>query len=205
MRKTNITKATLGRLPMYLKYILSCADDEMISASAVARGLGLGEVLVRRDLNHVCGEGRPKIGYPTKTLIVDIEAVLGAHKCVPAILVGAGKLGRALQRYKGFEEYGLKIIAGFDCDRQKIDLQSKEHPILPMEQLSRFCQSQNVHIGILTVPAEAAQEVCDRLIQSGITEIWNFAPCKLIIPDHIAVKHENLALSLAYLHLSADQ
>ncbi len=205
MKNTNITRATLGRLPIYLEYIRSYASDGMISASAIARGLGLGEVMVRRDLSHVCGEGRPKIGYPTKTLINDIETVLGVHRCVPAIIVGAGKLGSALQGYKGFEKYGLKIVAGFDCDSKKLDIQNHEHPIFPMERLNEFCRLQNVHIGILTVPAEAAQKVCDMMLQSGITAIWNFAPRKLIVPDHVAVKQENLALSLAHLHLSTGQ
>ncbi len=205
MRKTNITRATLGRLPIYLEYIRLYSDDDMISASAIARGLGLGEVMVRRDLNHVCGEGRPKIGYPTKTLIADIETVLGAHKYVPAIIVGAGKLGLALQGYKGFEEYGLGIIAAFDCDSKKIDIRNNEHPIFPMDRLSEFCKKKDVHIGIMTVPADAAQSVCNILVEAGITAIWNFAPCKLRVPDNITVKQENLALSLAHLHLSTKQ
>ena len=205
MKKSNITRATLGRLPIYLQYIRSYVTSNTISASAIARGLDFGEVQVRKDLSLICEEGRPKIGYQTGILVAALEEVLGIHSYEPAVIVGAGRLGLALQNYEGFSEYGLEIIAAFDANTAKANEKCGSKPTYPMEQFTQYCQMHDVHIGILTVPASEAQNVCDKMVQSGITAIWNFAPCKLIVPDTIAVKNENLALSLAHLHLSANQ
>ena len=193
-----ISRATLGRLPAYLHY-LENVTSEHISAAAVARALGLGEVLVRKDLNLVCGKGKPKTGYATGTLTASLKSALGVNSVTPAVLAGAGKLGTALLDYSGFRDYGMEIIAAFDKDEEKIRNGSGK-PVYSMEQLRRFCQIHDVKIGIITVPADAAQLVCDQLIASGIEAIWNFSPVELKIPQGIALQNENLALSLAHLH-----
>ena len=193
-----ISKATLGRLPAYLNY-LENITSENISAPAIARALGLGEVLVRKDLSLVCGKGKPKTGYETGALTASLKAALGVNKVTPALLVGAGKLGTALMDYSGFRDYGMEIIAAFDKDEEKIRNVSGK-PVYSMEQLRRFCQMHDVKIGIITVPADAAQSVCDQLIASGIEAIWNFSPVMLKIPQGVALQNENLALSLAHLH-----
>lgn len=193
-----ISKATLGRLPAYLHYVES-VTTEHISAPAIARALDLGEVLVRKDLSLVCGKGKPKTGYDTDALTASLKAALGVNKVTPAVLVGAGKLGAALMDYSGFRDYGMEIIAAFDKDAEK-SRNTSGKPVYPMEQLRRFCQIQDVKIGIITVPASAAQAVCDQLIASGIEAIWNFSPVMLKVPQGIALQNENLALSLAHLH-----
>lgn len=194
-----ISRATLGRLPAYLHF-LRTVTDEHISAAAVARALGLGEVLVRKDLSLVCGQGKPKTGYETVTLIASLTAALGIKRVTPAVLVGAGKLGAALMDYGGFVEYGMEIIAAFDNDTVKIAESVGDKPVYPMEQLRRFCQMHDVKIGIITVPADSAQLVCDELIGSGIDAVWNFSPAILTVPEGVALQNENLALSLAHLH-----
>ncbi len=190
----SIMKATLGRLPRYLKYLKSI-EDEMptISATTIAKALELGEVQVRKDLGSVSGKGKPKIGYNTKELIGMLESVLGVDKVNTAVIVGAGRLGRALLNYSGFEKYGLKVIAAFDT--VKID-----DTVLPMEKFGEFCKKNDVKIGIITVPKASAQEVCDLMLENGIQAIWNFAQTALIVPDNVVVQQENLALSLAYLN-----
>jgi len=193
-----ISRATLGRLPAYLHY-LENVTSEHISAAAVARALDLGEVLVRKDLSLVCGKGKPKTGYDTDALTASLKAALGVNKVTPAVLVGAGKLGTALLDYSGFRDYGMEIIAAFDKDAEK-SRNTTGKPVYSMEQLRRFCQIQDVKIGIITVPASAAQSVCDQLIASGIEAIWNFSPVMLKVPQGIALQNENLALSLAHLH-----
>lgn len=205
MKNANVSKATLGRLPIYLEYIRTHISTEMTSAAEIARGLKLGEVQVRRDLNMICKEGRPKVGYPTNTLIFDLETALRQNECVPAVIVGAGKLGRALQRYDGFSEFGLNIVASFDVDKTKTDTHNKMYPIYPMDRFAEFCRNYSIHIGIITAPREAAQEICDIMTSCGITAIWNFAPCRLTEPDNITVKNENLALSLAHLYVLASR
>lgn len=202
MERNSIPKATLGRLPMYLQYLRNLSDGNTvtISATAIARGLTLGEVQVRKDLASVSGEGKPKIGYITCDLIRDIENRLGGDRMTSAILVGAGKLGRALLDYDGFEEYGVRIVAAFDCSEHILNSGSSVKTILPMDRLYDFCKQNEIRLGIITVGEGSAQTVCDSMICSGITAIWNFAPCKLNIPDGILLKQENLALSLAYLN-----
>lgn len=124
MDKTSVSKATLGRLPMYLDFLksLSVTQYPYISSTAIAKSLNLGEVQVRKDLNSVSGGGKPKIGYVAEDLIKSIENCLGGGGQTCAVLVGAGKLGRALFDFDGFERYGVKIAAAFDCNEQVIQL-----------------------------------------------------------------------------------
>ena len=194
-----ISKATLGRLPVYLQF-LRTVKGRHISAAAMARALGLGEVLVRKDLNLVCGQGKPKTGYETDTLRGSITAALGIQSVTEAVLVGAGKLGTALMDYSGFLDYGLEIIAAFDQDEEKSTKGVGSKPVYPMEELRRFCLLHDVKIGIITVPSDAAQSVCDQLVDSGIEAVWNFSQVMLTVPEGVAVQNENLALSLAHLN-----
>ena len=131
---------------------------------------------------------------------LDLEDALGSNNLTPAILVGAGKLGRALLEYNGFEEYGVQIVAAFDCNEQVFRYNQTSKDILPIKQLKEFCTKNQIKIGIITVGSGSAQTVCDEMLESGITAIWNFAPCQLNVPNDILVKQENLALSLAYLN-----
>ena len=199
MNGYSIPKATLGRLPLYLEYLRSLPEiRRTISATAIARALSLGDVQVRKDLATVSGAGKPKVGYETDKLIADIESHLGYERLTCAVLVGAGKLGRALLDYDGFENFGVKIIAGFDCNETALKKGSKE--ILPIKDIRAYCQAHDVKLGIITVGGGSAQEVCDKLVDSGIKAIWNFAPIALKVPSGVLLKQENLALSLAYLN-----
>ena len=118
------------------------------------------------------------------------------------MIVGAGKLGRALLSFDGFTAYGVDIIAAFDTRAKEIDGSCGAKRIYPMEELKEYCQAHKVSIGIITVPASAAQSVCDSLAGCGITAIWNFAPRKVCAGKNITVKNENLALSLAHLYMT---
>ena len=201
MDKCSVSKATLGRLPNYLEYLRNLPPDKVpyISATAIAKHLGLGEVQVRKDLTAVSGAGKPKLGYVTAELIEKLENCLGCNRLTSAVLVGAGRLGRALLQYDEFEKYGVKISAAFDSNERVISLGSKTE-ILPMNQFEYFCKTQNIKLGIITVGEGSAQAVCDQMVKSGITAIWNFAPCKLNVPTSILLQNENLALSLAHLN-----
>jgi len=207
MKPKKVSKALLSRLPGYLDYLKSLPEEAgaNISARTLAEALGLGDVLVRKDLAQVSDGGRCKTGHQRDVLIRDIEAFLDYSNISNAVLVGAGKLGQALLCYGGFEDYGMEVLAGFDTQpgRKKAEF---PRPIYPMSKLKSFCQSHNVHIGIITVPAEHAQQVCDQLIGCGIKAIWNFAPVHLDVPEHILVQSENMANSLAVLsmHLRAQ-
>ena len=200
MKKKSISRATLGRLPMYLQYLKERANEEYVSSSAVANALQLGEVLVRKDLASVCDGGRPKLGYRRKELIDSIEDALGSGKKSCAVIVGAGRLGSAILGYGGFTDYGIEIAGAFDTDTDKSGSSINGRNILPADEFEPFCASHEIRIGIITVPVSEAQAVCDRMIKAGITAIWNFAPITLSVPSGVTVKNENLALSLAHLN-----
>ena len=201
MKANQITRATLGRLPPYLNYLkqIESSGTTSISATTIAKALSLGEVQVRKDLASVSGAGKPKVGYESSDLIKRLEDTLGSNSITSAVLVGAGKLGRALLDYNGFEEFGIKIIAAFDSNDEVIRFSKTSKDILPISTLSEYCIANNVKLGIITVGQGSAQQVCNMMEQSGIKAIWNFAPCNLEVSDGILVKNENLALSLAHL------
>lgn len=207
MERKEISKSVLKRLPVYLSYLKSLPEGTNIniSATALANALGMGEVQVRKDLAMVSDGGRPKIGYLRESLMEDISQFLGYDNTTDAILVGAGKLGQALLGYSGFDAYGLNILAAFDI-APATDQTEDGKPILPMEELESFCRANKILMGIITVPASHAQQVCDKLIACGIKAIWTFAPVHLDVPEHILVQNENMATSLAVLsmHLQAQ-
>lgn len=207
MERKEISKSVLKRLPGYLSYLKSLPEGSAtyISATALANALGMGEVQVRKDLAMVCDGGRPKIGYLRERLIEDISQFLGYDNTTDAILIGAGKLGQALLGYGGFEAYGLNILAAFDAAPIAEQTQDGK-PIYHISQLESFCRANNVLMGIITVPAMHAQQVCQQLIDNGIKAIWNFAPTHLDVPSNILVQNENMATSLAVLsmHLQAQ-
>ena len=195
-----ISKAMLSRLPGYLHYLKSLPEDSAanISARTLANELGLGDVLVRKDLAKVSDGGRCKTGHQKDVLIRDIENFLDYEHVTNAVLVGAGKLGQALLGYGGFEAYGMNVLAGFDANPATL---AGGKQVLPMEALIPFCRENNVSIGIITVPAEFAQQVCDALVKAGVEAIWNFAPLRLQVPEGILVQNENLAVSLTALRM----
>ncbi|MBQ8620766.1 MAG: redox-sensing transcriptional repressor Rex [Oscillospiraceae bacterium] len=207
MERKEISKSVLKRLPGYLAYLKSIPEggSPYISATSLANSLGMGEVQVRKDLAMVSDGGRPKIGYLRESLIEDIEQFLGYDNTTDAVLIGAGKLGQALLGYGGFEAYGLNILAAFDV-HPTMDQTEEGKPILHIDKLESFCRSHKVLMGIITVPAQHAQEVCDKLIRCGIKAIWTFASTRLEVPGNILVQYENMATSLAVLsmHLQAQ-
>ncbi len=196
-----ISVQTLRRLPIYLDHLKSLDKDKIkiISSPAIAKALNLNEVLVRKDLAAIKSGGRPRTGYLLEKLIADLETYLGYSNVDEAVLAGVGLMGRALLSHKGFETYGLNIVVGFDVDDKVIGTEVNGKKILPLHKMEGLCKRMHVNIGIITVPPENAQEVCDMMIAGGIQAIWNFAPVKLIVPDDIIVQNENIASSLAVL------
>lgn len=204
-----ISKQALLRLPYYLNYLklLQKEGTADVSAPKIAAALALNEVQVRKDIALVSScAGKPKTGFRVDLLIHDLESFLGYDNVDEAVLIGAGLLGRSLLGYKGFADYGMKIVAAFDCDPSLCDLRfDGEQRIFPMEKLEDLCRRLCVHIGIICVPSESAQAVCDRLVACGIRAIWNFAPTHLTVPDGVLLQNENIASSLAVLSAHLKQ
>lgn len=199
--KANAT--VLKRLPVYLQF-LRCLPEETvnISAAAIARSIGYGDVQVRKDLALVSGEGKPKTGYEKTRLIKSLEDYLGYSSAKKAVIIGAGKLGLALMEYEGFREWGLEIAAAFDNNEAKINPSKNVYGI---ENLSGFCKENGIKIGIIAVPAAAAQEVCDLLCEASVKAIWSFAPVSLKVPKGVSVQYENMAASIASVLCSIEE
>jgi redox-sensing transcriptional repressor len=139
------------------------------------------------------------MGFGINRLIVDIEKFLGYDNLSEAIIVGAGGLGRAMLGYEGFKSNGLNIVAAFDVNQAVIGKMIAGKSIMPLESMKEFVETNNIRIGIITVPKEAAQEVLNQMVEAGIKAIWNFAPAPLRAPKDVVLKTEDLAASLAML------
>ena len=199
MSKYVISFAMMNRLPLYLDYLLNLETKgiENVSATVLAKDMGLGEVLVRKELSVISGKGKPRIGYKTSSLIKDFDNFLQVDTTTKAVIVGAGKLGRALLGYNRFNKFGVDILAAFDSDIDKID----NKKIYSMNRLKTFIKDNKVKIGIITVPKENAVEVYETLVDAGVKGIWNFAQVILKKKAGVIVKQQNLALSLAHLNI----
>ena len=197
-----ISRHTLQRLPYYLHYLQALQQEQVarISAPTMAADLHLNEVKVRKDLASVSHTGgKPKTGFAVDELIADIEEHLGYHNIRDIVLVGAGHLGRALLHYRGFEAIGYRFVAAFDNDPHLIGTEVNGIPVFSTNELADYCHRHNICLGVITVPADSAQAVADRLIDGQVLAIWNFAPVRLTVPEDILVQNENMASSLAVL------
>jgi len=192
---------SLRRLPIYHRRLREAVESGIgfVSSAELGEAAGVSEAQVRKDLSYLVYDGRSGVGYDAKGLASYLENYLGLINDKEAVLVGAGNLGRALALYPGFGRYGLRIIAIFDNDPAKIGQVVGEQEILPVSKLPSLVQRLHIQMGIITVPAVAAQEVADAMVTGGITVIWNFSPCTLHVPDNVWVQNEDLAAQLATL------
>ena len=127
------------------------------------------------------------------------EHVLGLRPVNTAVLVGMGRLGSAIASYEGFGPYGMRIVAVFDIDPQKIGRFVRGLRILPLEQLEDVIGIFQIRLAVLTVSPEDVQDVASRLVRAGIQAIWNFAPVHLDVPSGVVVRNENIVIGLAQL------
>ena len=179
---------------------MKAQGEVYLSSTAIAKGLELNDVQVRKDLALISRTGgKPKVGYEIDELLTDISLFLGMKNNNKSVLIGVGSLGTALLNYQGFAEYGLEIVAAFDKNPDKVNQKVGRYVIKPLSELSSFCKKHEIHVGIITVPAVHAQEACDNLVNSGVKAIWNFAPTKLNVSKNIIVQNENMASSLVIL------
>lgn len=195
-----VPKPVLERMPQYLNYLKNHFSEPgaRISATAIARDLGLHPVQVRKDLAYI-SDGKPRTGFSVSDLIRGIEEYFGYGDVKVAVIVGAGHLGQALLAYGGFSDYGLDVRAAFDADPALAGTQIHGKPVYSMDCFAEKIRELHARIGIVTVPGHAAQAVCDRMSEAGIAAIWNFAPAYVEVPEHIILQNENMATSLALL------
>lgn len=198
MANKNISMAVIRRLPKYYRYLgdLLSKDIQRISSKELSDLIGFTASQIRQDLNNFGGFGQQGYGYNIEDLHSEIGKILGLDKSYSAVLIGAGNLGQAIANYAGFKSAGFEIKALFDANPKVIGLKIREFEILDSDLIEEYVKSNNIDIGILCVPQNGAQKLCDRLVNSGVKGIWNFAPVDLKVSEDVIVENVNLTESL---------
>jgi redox-sensing transcriptional repressor len=196
-----IPEPTLRRLSSYLLFLLQLREKKIRTASStmIANELFIESGKVRKDFQYAKIKGRPKRGYDVNHLIAEIDKILQWDGPKPALLVGVGSLGTALLGYSTFQRYGIRFVAAFDNDPEKIGQSVQDIKIDNMDKIKKIIKAKNIEIAVLTVPEEIAQKVTDILVKCKIKAIWNFAPVRIKVPDNVVVEHARFAQSLAVL------
>ena len=199
--RPDIPRKTIYRLSIYLRCLARLRENGIstVSSEALAKVAGVKSTQLRKDLACFGTFGTRGLGYDVAALSQKISEELGTSRLQPVILVGAGYLGLALLSYRGFEREGFEIVAAFDAEPGRRRDKETKQPIYGMDELPTFVEKQNIKMAILTVPAAAAQEVANRLVQAGITGILNFSPIVLFVPEKVMVNNVNLAIELENL------
>lgn len=196
-----VPKAVVSRLSLYLRELQHLVRDghATTSSNELGRMLGFTDAQVRKDLAYFGQFGYPGIGYRCDELIAAIRGILGTDQEWPVALLGVGNLGRALLGYKGFRQQGFRIQAAFEADSQLVGQEIDGVPVLPVERLSEVALQNTIRLGMIAVPAVAAQSAADRLVAAGIEGILNFAPVTLSLPPQVSWVGVDLAIELEQL------
>ena len=199
--RPEIPRKTIYRLSIYLRCLQRLKSNAIrtVSSEALAKAAGVKSTQLRKDLTYFGQFGTRGLGYDVEQLAKMISDLLGTNSLQPVILAGVGNLGTALLSYRGFQQEGFEIVGAFDVDLERKRDKKFTCPIYSMEQLTQFVSEHEVKMAILTVPASAAQEVANTLVQAGITGILNFSPIVLSVPEEVIVNNVNLAIELENL------
>ena len=199
MRK--IAESTVRRLSLYLRFLEEFEEQgaSTVSSEALASRGGTTSAQVRKDLSFFGSFGKRGLGYQVPELKTRLRDILGLDRRYRVVVVGAGKIGSALVRYRGFRDRGFDLVAIYDNDPQKIGKQWDSLTVRDVAQLERDLKQEPADIGAVVTPGEVAQKVTDRLVASGVTAILNFAPVQLQVPAEVTVKTVNLVLELEAL------
>lgn len=201
---SSVPKAVVSRLSLYLRELqhLLRDGDATVSSSQLGRLLGFTDAQVRKDLAYFGHFGHPGVGYRCDELIAAIRSILGTDREWTVAMVGVGNLGQALLGYRGFASQGFKIVAAFDVESDKLGQMLGGVPVLPLDQLENTVKEEKVTLGLIAVPAKAAQGVADRLVEAGVSGILNFAPVTLSLPESVSLVGVDLATELEQLCFS---
>jgi len=200
----SVPEPAVRRLSLYLRQLEAFQASGLLTVSSkqLAEPLGFTDAQVRKDLGYFGQFGRPGKGYNVAHLVATIRKILGTDKTWNVLLVGAGNLGHALARYRGFARKGFRIVAVFDRDPDKIGqplLGNEPLRVLPMEQLREVVRQKNARLAILAVPADAAHQVAEQLAQAGVQGVLSFAPVTLNLPQGLVGNDVDMAAELEQL------
>ncbi len=195
------------RLSLYLRQAehLSARGVETVSSRQLADSLHVSAAQVRKDLAYFGQFGRPGVGYRVRPLVEALRRILGTDRTRSVVLVGAGSLGTALLRYKGFRRRGFRFVAAFDVSPRRVGRRIGTVGVHGMDELPRICKLRRVKLAIVTVPADAAQQVANQLCEAGVKGILNFAPATLATPPGVATGPVDLAAHLEQMSFLVQQ
>lgn len=201
MEERGISRAVIGRLPRYYRYLgeLLEAGVERISSSDLSKKMHVTASQIRQDLNNFGGFGQQGYGYNVKYLYTEIGKILGLNREHPIIIIGAGNLGQALANYASFEKSGFILKGIFDVNPRLEGVAIRGIPVRMMDDLGDFLAKNEIEIAILTIPKSKAIEVAEFLVDNGIRAIWNFAHTDLNLPEDVIVENVHLSDSLMKL------
>ena len=198
---SSVPVPVLRRMPSYLVFVktLQKRGEKYVSSTRIAEYMDIDSTQVTKDLSHTGLTGKTRVGYEVDSFVRVLEDFLGFSKVDNAFLVGAGSLGSALLQDKGLAAFGLNIEAAFDVDDAKVGTKVNDIEIYHIDEFRAMAAERNVVIGIITVPAEHAQNVADLMVAWGIKAIWNFTPARIKVPSHIVVQNTTIYMNLAIL------
>ena len=201
MASKKAPEGTISRLFVYLREVANLVKMSIptISSAELGDRVNLSDAQVRKDLAYFGQFGVSGSGYDTAELKATLEKILGKDKTWNVAVVGVGHLGSALVAYPGFKQHGLNVVAAFDSDSRRVGKQIKDITIKSADNIGKVISDKKVNIGIIAVPAQACQEVADKLVSAGIECILNFAPAALAVPENIKVKDVDLSRELETL------
>jgi len=201
-----ISDAVVRRLPIYLRFLSELSMNNVLTVSSQDLGqkLNLNPAQIRKDLAYFGEFGKKGIGYDVTFLIEKIRNILKLDKAIPVALVGAGNLGRALCNYNTYLNDTMKIVAVFDASPNQVGKTINNLPVQPIDELAQTIQSLGIRIGIITVPAVAAQHVASLFVAAGVEAILNFAPVVIKVADHVRVHHADFTTELQSLAYYLD-
>jgi redox-sensing transcriptional repressor len=200
-RRHDIPDATVARLPVYLRILTGLGESGMktISSDVLAGSAGVGPAKLRKDLSHLGSYGTRGVGYDVDFLVYQISRALGLTQHYSVVIVGVGNLGHALAGYAGFSTRGFRIVALLDADPARTGEAIAGIAVRHVDDLEAVVREHDVQIGVIATPAAVAQNVCDRLVASGVTSVLNFAPVVLGVPDEVDVRKVDLSIELQIL------
>lgn len=198
-----IPKPVARRLAIYYRLLKEYRKNgsETISSSAMGNNLDLKPSQIRKDLSYFGGFGKRGTGYGVNDLMQRIEKILGIDQTWNVLIIGAGKIGRALANYPGLLQDGFDVKGIVDVSPEKIGKRIDEHMMIEdMNEMGQMIRQRGIDIGVLCVPSEAAQKVLNDLVSKGVKGVVNFAPKRLKAPEDVMI--EDVQISLSFKALS---
>jgi redox-sensing transcriptional repressor len=201
IHSAKIPEPALRRLPWYLSYVklLRSQGELIVSSTQIAKKIDVSASQIAKDLSYVDISGKTRVGYDIDELINVLESFLGFTNTHRAVVFGVGSLGAALLSDSGLEQFGLKIIAGFDVNASVVHQQINNITVFHSDEFIGRNESIKAEIGILTVPPGNAQDVSDYMIRGGIKGIWNFTPFRIRVPEGVVLQNTSLYAHLAVM------